>query len=94
MPRHGLLLDEPALGQDHAHKEILLRLLRAYAGAGYLVIYSTHDLDLAAHADHLILLGPQGIAAQGRAADVLRMKSAWQNLGFVVPEWVQRKWYA
>ena len=44
-PRHGLLLDQPALGQDEGHKAILLRLLQAYAGTGHMVIYSTHDLE-------------------------------------------------
>lgn len=90
-PRHGLLLDEPALGQDEAHKAILLRILRAYAGAGYLVVYSTHDLELAAQADHLVLLGPEGIAVQGRSADIMQMEGAWQKLGFVLPEWVRIK---
>jgi energy-coupling factor transporter ATP-binding protein EcfA2 len=90
-PRHGLLLDEPALGQDDVHKAILLRLLRAYAGAGYIVAYSTHDLELAAQADTLVLLGPEGVVAQGPAADVMRMGEVWQNLGFVIPEWVRAK---
>ena len=93
-PRHGLLLDEPALGQDEGHKAILLRLLQAYAAAGHLVIYSTHDLELAAQADELVLLGAEGIAAQGPAAQVMRMESAWQRLGFVLPEWVRAKWCA
>jgi energy-coupling factor transport system ATP-binding protein len=87
-----LLLDEPALGQDEAHKAILLRLLQAYAAAGHLVIYATHDLELAAQADELVLLGADGIAAQGSAAEVMRMQSAWQRLGFVIPEWVRAKW--
>ena len=90
-PKHGLLLDEPALGQDEAHKALLLRLLQAYAGAGHLVVYSTHDLELAARADYLVLLGPEGIAAQGPAAEVMRMESAWQSLGFILPEWVRAK---
>jgi len=94
LPRHGLLLDEPALGQDEAHKAILLRLLRAYASAGHIVVYSTHDLELAAQADELVLLGPQGIAAQGPAAQVMRMEAAWQSLGFILPEWVRAKWCA
>jgi energy-coupling factor transporter ATP-binding protein EcfA2 len=92
MPRHGLLLDEPALGQDQTHKAILLRLLQAYAAAGYLVMYSTHDLELAAQADHLILLGPAGVAGQGPAAEVMRREDAWDRLGFVLPEWVRSQW--
>jgi energy-coupling factor transporter ATP-binding protein EcfA2 len=93
-PRHGLLLDEPALGQDDGHKAILLRLLRAYAGAGHIVAYSTHDLELAAQADELVLLGPDGIAAQGSPTEVMRNEIAWQHLGFVIPEWVRAKWCA
>ena len=93
-PRHGLLLDEPALGQDEGHKAILLRLLRAYAAAGHIVAYATHDLELAAQADELVLLGPQGIAAQGAASEVMRNAAAWHSLGFVIPEWVRAKWCA
>ena len=38
-PRHGLLLDEPAVGQDSSHKAMLMRTLaRALAHAGKLVI--------------------------------------------------------
>ena len=91
LPRHGLLLDEPALGQDEAHKAILLRLLRLYACAGHIVAYSTHDLELAAQADELVLLGPQGIAAHGPAGEVMRMTSAWHSLGLVIPEWVRAR---
>ena len=94
LPPHGLLLDEPALGQDDTHKAIMLGLLRAYASSGHIVAYSTHDLELAAQADELILLGPQGIAAQGPAAQVMRNENAWQSLGFVLPEWVRAKWCA
>jgi energy-coupling factor transport system ATP-binding protein len=90
-PLHGLLLDEPALGQDENHKDILLRLLRAYACVGHLVLYSTHDLELAAQADYLILLGPEGIAAQGPASEVMRMEATWHRLGFVLPEWIRVK---
>lgn len=88
-PRHGLLLDEPALGQDAAHKAILLQLLAAYAAAGYLVVFSTHDIELAAHADYLVLLGSDGIAAQGRPAEVLALGDVWRRLGLTLPEWVE-----
>ncbi len=90
-PGHGLLLDEPALGQDDLHKAVLLRLLRAYADAGYFVAYATHDMELAAQADHLVLMGPDGIAAQGTASDVMQNETAWQKLGFILPEWVRVK---
>jgi energy-coupling factor transport system ATP-binding protein len=87
-PRHGLLLDEPSLGQDSAHKAMLIRLVRALAGAGQLVILTTHDLPLAAQADRLLLLGPDGLAADGPPADLLRNDTAWAQLGLSVPDWV------
>jgi energy-coupling factor transporter ATP-binding protein EcfA2 len=87
-PGHGLLLDEPALGQDAAHKALLIRVARALAGAGWLVILTTHDLLLAAQADRLMLLGPDGFVADGPPPNVLRDKEAWAQLGLFVPDWV------
>jgi energy-coupling factor transporter ATP-binding protein EcfA2 len=89
--RHGLLLDEPALGQDSRHKEILLRLLRSLAAAGRLVILTTHDLTLAAQADRLLLLGPDGLVADGRPDEVLADGVAWASVGLMVPPWVCRE---
>jgi len=89
LPRHGLLLDEPALGQDAAHKAMLIRLARALAKAGQLVILTTHDLALAAQADRLILLGPEGFVADGPPAEILVDNAAWIRLGLSVPPWVK-----
>ncbi len=87
-PRHGILLDEPSLGQDTAHKAMLVRLARALADAGRLVILTTHDLPLAAQADRLALLGPAGFVTEGPPAAVLRDDGAWGRLGLSVPAWV------
>jgi energy-coupling factor transport system ATP-binding protein len=87
-PRHGVLLDEPSLGQDAVHKAMLLRLARTLAEAGQLVILTTHDLALAAQADRLLLLAPEGFVAEGPPAQVLRDGAAWARLGLLVPEWV------
>lgn len=87
-PRHGVLLDEPALGQDAAHKERLVALARALAGAGQLVILTTHDLTLAAQADRLLLLGQDGFVADGPPAEILRDEVPWARIGLRVPEWV------
>jgi energy-coupling factor transporter ATP-binding protein EcfA2 len=89
-PKHGLLLDEPSLGQDGAHKEQLMRVARALAAAGRLVILTTHDLPLAAGADRLALLGPAGFVADGPPADVLEDHGAWASLGLSVPDWLVR----
>lgn len=88
-PRHGLLLDEPAIGQDTTHKAMLIRLARALAKAGQLVILTTHDLTLAAQADRLLLLGPDGFVADGLPAKVLLDRAPWASLGLLVPDWVQ-----
>jgi energy-coupling factor transporter ATP-binding protein EcfA2 len=87
-PAHGVLLDEPALGQDGAHKSLLMRLLRAVARQGQVVALATHDIELAACADRLILLDRDGIAASGPPDQVLAERSAWHRLGLRLPEWV------
>jgi energy-coupling factor transporter ATP-binding protein EcfA2 len=88
-PRHGLLLDEPALGQDSAHKAELIRVVRALALAGKLVLLTTHDLALAAQADRLMLLGPDGFVADGPTDAILYDDAAWAKLGLSVPDWVK-----
>jgi energy-coupling factor transporter ATP-binding protein EcfA2 len=87
-PHHGLLLDEPSLGQDAAHKAMLVRLARALAAAGRLVIVTTHDLPLAAQADRLLLLGPDGFVADGPPDQVFGDAAPWVRIGLKVPEWV------
>jgi len=87
-PRHGVLLDEPALGQDAAHKALLMRLLQAVARQGQVVALATHDIELAACADRLILLDRDGFVASGPPQQVLADRSAWDRLGLRLPEWV------
>ena len=86
-PKHGVLLDEPSLGQDHAHKTILVRILRALADAGQLVIMTTHDLTLAEQSDRLILLGQDGIVAEGDTDAVFANSVAWERAGLTLPGW-------
>lgn len=87
--RHGVLLDEPTLGQDSAHKAMLLRVAHALAARGQLVLIATHDLALAAHADRLLLLGPDGLAADGAPTQVLNDAQVWAQLGIAVPVWMR-----
>ena len=88
-PRHGVLLDEPSLGQDAAHKALLVRLARGLAAAGQLVVMTTHDLALAAQADRLMVLHEGRIVADGRPAAVLADERTWQVAGLIVPAWVR-----
>ncbi len=84
-PRHGILLDEPSLGQDRAHKARLIRLARALAAAGQLVVLTTHDLSLASQADRLALLASDGFLAYGPPADVFADEAVWARVGLPVP---------
>ena len=88
-PGHGVLLDEPAVGQDTSHKRRLVKLARGLAEAGQIVILTTHDLPLAAQADRLLLLGAEGFVADGPPADILCDPAPWHSLGLVVPDWVR-----
>ena len=86
--RHGVLLDEPALGQDRAHKLRLVHLMRALADAGQLVIMTTHDFSLARKADRIVVMGEGGFLADGEPEAVLADGAVWRRSGLVVPEWL------
>ena len=90
-PEHGILLDEPALGQDVAHKEVLMGVVNALAKAGQLVVLATHDLELASQADQLVLLGSGGIVAAGPPAELMGDDDLWERLGLLLPEWVRSR---
>jgi energy-coupling factor transport system ATP-binding protein len=91
LPRHGVLLDEPSLGQDAAHKEQLIRVARAMADTGRLVVVTTHDLPLAAQADRLLLMSGDGFVADGPPPQVLSDERAWARIGLSVPDWISSK---
>lgn len=86
--RHGVLLDEPSLGQDARHKAILMRLARGLAAEGQLVVFTTHDLALAEQADRMILLHEGQIVADGAPAAVFGQADVWQRAGLTVPPWL------
>ncbi|MDD2868459.1 ABC transporter ATP-binding protein [Neomegalonema sp.] len=68
-----LLLDEPTTWLDLPHQIEILRLLaRLRREAGRSLVAVLHDLNLAArHADHLVLLAPGSLVAQGAPEEVL-----------------------
>jgi energy-coupling factor transport system ATP-binding protein len=87
-PRHGVLLDEPSLGQDARHKAMLMRIARSLNDAGRLVIMTTHDLVLAAQADRIILLNEEGFVTNGPPDQVFQDDRAWAACGLFVPDWI------
>ncbi|MEM9564422.1 MAG: metal ABC transporter ATP-binding protein [Actinomycetota bacterium] len=51
-----LLLDEPTAGLDRKSQRQVLDIMRGEADRGTTVLFATHDLDQADHADNLIVL--------------------------------------
>lgn len=86
-PEHGVLLDEPSLGQDELHKEMLLRVVHALNRSGRLVIITTHDLRLAAGADRIVLLNEGQVYADGPAGEILADDASWKAIGLHIPDW-------
>lgn len=69
---HMLIMDEPLTGLDLPSAETIDRIIHAETARGCTVILTTHDLDEARAADHVLLLGQGGLVA-GPPSDVLTM---------------------
>jgi ABC-type Mn2+/Zn2+ transport system ATPase subunit len=65
-----LLLDEPVTGLDMVSRQRILEVARNEAERGVAVVMTTHDLNEAAEADHVLLL-TGGKVVQGPPGDVL-----------------------
>ncbi len=69
-----LVLDEPTTALDPHHQCGILNRLRAAAAGGKAVLFSTHDLNLAAtFADRIVLLDGGTVAREGRPSEVLEI---------------------
>lgn len=93
-PKHGILLDEPSLGQDSAHKVILMQLLNELSQMGMLVVMATHDMELAAAADDILLLDGGRLLDFGPAGKILAAETSWQQAGLRLPAWVKSQCWA
>ena len=88
-PRHGVLLDEPTLGQDDGHRVLLGRTVRGMAEAGRLTLVATHDLAWALNfATRMIVLHHGAMIADGEPATLLRDVAIWKQAGLSVPAWI------
>lgn len=86
-----LLLDEPTTFLDLPHQiEVLSLLQRRNREDGTTIVTVLHDLNLAARfSDHLVLLGPAGLVAEGSAAEVVtqgNLERAFGLKAMVVPD--------
>ena len=67
-----LLLDEPTRGLDPSTKEMLGRLLATWSDEGRIVIFATHDVELAAElASRVVVLAKGEVISDGMPGDVL-----------------------
>jgi iron complex transport system ATP-binding protein len=67
-----VLLDEPTAALDLRHQQLVMRLARAIAAAGGIVVTVLHDLNLAANfADRIALLGDGRLLAVGAPWETL-----------------------
>lgn len=67
-----LLLDEPTTGLDLLYQEEIFRYCRLLSNKGKTILMIVHDLSAAARfCSRLMLLGPEGLVADGSPVDVL-----------------------
>jgi energy-coupling factor transporter ATP-binding protein EcfA2 len=90
-PKHGILLDEPSLGQDPAHKDMLIRLAKMLTQSGQIILMTTHDLSLAVQSDKIFLLGDGEIIAHGLTNTIIQDDFVWKKAGLFIPNWVKDK---
>ena len=75
-------MDEPTTGLHFADVEKLLEVLSRLVDAGNTVLVIEHNLDVIAHADWVIDLGPEGggagglLVAEGTPESVARVKKS------------------
>ena len=77
---HMLVMDEPLTGLDLPSAETIDRIIHAETDRGCTVLLTTHDLDEARAADHVLLLG-QGNLVSGTPSEVLtvdRLQQAYR----------------
>ncbi|TKD13392.1 ATP-binding cassette domain-containing protein [Rhodobacter capsulatus] len=81
-----LLLDEPTAGLDEAGSEQLLSLLRGLIARGMTLVFSTHDVNLAAAlADRVALFRTGRVLAEGATEAVLSDRATLAEVGLRPP---------
>jgi energy-coupling factor transport system ATP-binding protein len=83
-----LILDEPAAGLDPAGKKILFGLLANLNRTEKItILVSTHHLDeIAALADHLVVLNGGSLTMAGEAKEILARRAELRDLGLALPQ--------
>jgi len=90
--RQVLLADEPTFGLDRRDTVVVADALRSVADGGGAVVFSTHDLRLAAEvADEVVVVGQGRVLASGSTHDVLSDAGALTGAGLELPAIV--RWF-
>ena len=88
-----LLLDEPLTGLDIGHQLSLLSILEGLAREGRAILWSVHDLRLAAeHSGEAWLLDKGCLTTSGPAAQVLESREAREAFGVSISKSAQGDW--
>lgn len=88
-PQHGILLDEPSLGQDVHHKQVLIGFMHSLSQAGMLVVMATHDMELVCAADEILLMKAGKVLNYGPTGEVLAASGSWEQAGLRLPDWMR-----
>jgi len=80
-----LVMDEPTASLDFGNQIRVLEAVRALAGSGLSVLFSTHDPDHAfLAAKRVLMLGEGGLVAQGAPGEVIRPDTLERLYGVTV----------
>ena len=78
-----ILMDEPSIALDPYNRRILIRTLNEMRETK---VIASHDLDMILDTcERVILLNPEGIAADGRAEDILQNKELLESCRLELP---------
>lgn len=75
-----ILLDEPVTGLDLVSRETILRVIEEERDRGTSIILTTHDLEEASSADHVLVLASR-VVAEGGPAQVLNAEALSEAYG-------------
>lgn len=81
-----LILDEPTLGLDRRHTQLLVEALRARHAEGHTILLITHDRRLiAAQSPRTAVLHEGRLLAHGRTAEILADQALMERVGMEPP---------
>ncbi len=85
-----LVLDEPTSGLDPKGKEEIIEILNELNGEGKTIIFSTHDVDLAAKwADNIYVLHEGRVEKHGKPSEIFLEQAVISSTGLNPPTFVQ-----